>query len=40
MAPEARYRKAIAVIAGDIDKKTGERGKGKLDEFSSRSPAI
>jgi chaperonin GroEL len=34
MALKRGIEKAIAVIAGDIDKKTGERGKGKLDEFS------
>jgi chaperonin GroEL len=34
MALKRGIEKAIAVIAGDIDKKTGERGKGKLDDLS------
>src|SRR6201987_355229 len=34
MALKRGIEKAIAIIAGEIDKKTGERGKGKLDEFS------
>jgi len=32
MALKRGIEKAIAVIAGEIDKKTGERGKGKLDD--------
>jgi chaperonin GroEL len=34
MAMKRGIEKAIAVVAGDIDKKTGERGKGELDKFS------
>jgi chaperonin GroEL len=34
MALKRGIEKAIAVIAGQIDKKTGERGKGELDKFS------
>ena len=34
MALKRGIEKAIAVIAGEIDKKTGERGKGKLDDLS------
>ncbi len=34
MALKRGIEKAIAVIAGAIDKKTGERGKGELDKFS------
>ncbi len=33
MALKRGIEKAIAVIAGEIDKKTGERGKGKLDDL-------
>jgi chaperonin GroEL len=34
MALKRGIEKAIAVIAGQIDKKTGERGKGELDKLS------
>src|SRR5467141_1844421 len=34
MAVKRGIEKAIAIIAGQIDKKTGERGKGRLDDFS------
>ena len=34
MALKRGIEKAISVIAGEIDKKTGERGRGKLDEFN------
>src|SRR6202011_2576696 len=34
MAMKRGIEKAIAVIAGQIDKKTGERGKGELDKLS------
>ncbi len=34
MALKRGIEKAIAVIAGVIDKKTGERGRGELDKFS------
>src|SRR5271163_2584905 len=34
MAMKRGIEKAIDVIAGQIDKKTGERGKGELDRFS------
>jgi chaperonin GroEL len=34
MALKRGIEKAISVIAGEIDKKTGERGKGELDKFS------
>src|ERR1700745_1864539 len=36
MALKRGIEKAISVIAGEIDKKTGERGKGKLDELSKQ----
>jgi len=34
MALKRGIERAVSVIAGEIDKKTGERGKGKLDELS------
>ena len=34
MAMKRGIEKAIAVVCGDIDKKTGERGKGELDKLS------
>src|ERR1700737_2521958 len=34
MAMKRGIEKAIAVVCGDIDKKSGERGKGELDKFS------
>src|SRR6202034_3123482 len=34
MALKRGIEKAVAVVAGAIDKKTGERGKGELDKFS------
>jgi chaperonin GroEL len=34
MALKRGIEKAVSVIAGEIDKKTGERGKGELDKFS------
>src|ERR1700744_3602306 len=34
MALKRGIEKAVAVIAGEIDRKTGERGKGELDRFS------
>ncbi len=34
MALKRGIEKAVAVIAGEIDKKTGERGKGELDKLS------
>ena len=34
MALKRGIEKAISVIAGEIDKKTGERGKGELDKLS------
>jgi chaperonin GroEL len=34
MALKRGIEKAIGVIAGEVDKKSGERGKGKLDEYS------
>jgi chaperonin GroEL len=34
MALKRGIEKAIAVVAGQIDKKTGERGKGELDKLS------
>ena len=34
MALKRGIEKAIAVIAGEIDKKTGERGRGELDKLS------
>src|SRR5690349_15879885 len=34
MALKRGIEKAVSVIAGEVDKKTGERGKGELDKFS------
>jgi len=34
MALKRGIEKAVALISGDVDKKTGERGKGELDKFS------
>ena len=34
MALKRGIEKAVSVIAGEIDRKTGERGKGELDKFS------
>ncbi|HEX8818101.1 MAG TPA: chaperonin GroEL [Terriglobales bacterium] len=34
MALKRGIEKAVNVVAGEIDKKTGERGKGELDKFS------
>jgi chaperonin GroEL len=34
MALKRGIERAVSVIAGEIDKKTGERGKGELDKFS------
>jgi chaperonin GroEL len=34
MALKRGIEKAVSVIAGEIDRKTGERGKGELDRFS------
>jgi chaperonin GroEL len=36
MAMKRGIEKAVNVIAGEIDKKTGERGKGELDKFSKQ----
>ena len=37
MALKRGIEKAVTVIAGEIDRKTGERGKGELDKFSQAS---
>src|SRR6516225_8711880 len=34
MAMKRGIEKAVSVVCGQIDSKSGERGKGKLDEFS------
>src|ERR1051326_3542495 len=34
MALKRGIEKAVSVIAGEVDKKTGERGKGELDKYS------
>jgi chaperonin GroEL len=34
MALKRGIEKAVSTIAGEVDKKTGERGKGELDKFS------
>ena len=34
MALKRGIEKAVSVIAGEVDRKTGERGKGELDKFS------